>query len=107
VIESQALGVVLVVDDVGGPGDIVHSDIGFKVPLIKEEDVVLQIEKVLTELARDPDRLERLLQRGMRYARKCLSWHRKAQIVSGILYWVVRRGQKHELKPARIGTTHG
>ena len=107
VFEALALGVVPVVVDFGGPGDIVHSDIGFKVPLINEEDVVLQIEKVLTELARDPDRLERLRQRGMRYARKCLSWHRKAQIVSGILYWVVRRGPKPELKPARLGTTHG
>jgi len=74
VFESLAMGAVPVVADFGGPGDIVHGDVGFKVSLTNEDDVVLQIEKVLAELARDASLVSRLRQQGMRYARQRLSW---------------------------------
>ena len=50
VFEALAMGAVPVVVDFGGPGDIVHPEVGFKVPLTNEEDVVVQIEKVLAKL---------------------------------------------------------
>src|SRR6185437_7147036 len=40
VFEALALGAVPVVVNFGGPGDIVHTEVGFKVPLTNEEDVV-------------------------------------------------------------------
>src|SRR5436190_2407033 len=85
VFEALALGVVPVVVDFGGPGDIIHPEVGFKVPLTNEEDVVLQTEKVLTELARDPDLLDRIRKQGMRYARERLSWDEKAKMTTQIL----------------------
>jgi glycosyltransferase involved in cell wall biosynthesis len=101
VFEALAMGAVPVVVDFGGPGDIVHPEVGFKVPLTNEHDVVLQIEKVLTELARDPDLLDRVRQKGVRYARECLSWDGKAQIMAEILSWAVGRGPKPGLKPPK------
>jgi glycosyltransferase involved in cell wall biosynthesis len=101
VFEALAMGVVPIVADFGGPGDIVHPDVGFKVPLTNEEDVVWQIEKILAELARDPDLLEQLRQRGMRYARECLTWDGKAQITTQILTWAVQQGPKPDLSPSR------
>jgi glycosyltransferase involved in cell wall biosynthesis len=98
VFEALALGVVPVVVDFGGPGDIVHPEVGFKVPLTNEKDVVLQIEKVLANLACDPDFLDQLRQQGMRYARERLSWDGKAQVVSQILCWAARRGPKPDLR---------
>ena len=80
VFEALAMGAVPVVVDFGGPGDIVNPEIGFKVSLTNEDDVVSQIEKVLAKLANDPELLERLRQQGMRYARECLSWDRKARL---------------------------
>ena len=50
VFEALAMGAVPIVADFGGPGDIVHPEVGFKVPLTDEEDVVLQIEKILAKL---------------------------------------------------------
>ena len=50
VFEALAMGAVPVVVDFGGPGDIVNPEVGFKVPLTNEDDVVLQIEKVLAKL---------------------------------------------------------
>jgi len=99
VFEALAMGAVPVVVDFGGPGDIVNPEIGFKVSLTNEDDVVSQIEKVLAKLAKDRELLERLRQQGMRYARECLSWDRKAQLVTEILCWAARRGPKPDLRP--------
>jgi glycosyltransferase involved in cell wall biosynthesis len=98
VFEALAMGAVPVVVDFGGPGDIVNSDVGFKVPLTNEDDVVLQIEKVLATLARDPVLVDRLRQQGMRYAQECLSWDGKAQIMTQILSWVAGQGPKPNLR---------
>ena len=98
VFEALAMGAVPVVVDFGGPGDIVNPEVGFKVPLTNEDDVVLQIKKVLTILARDPVLVDRLRQQGMRYARECLSWDGKAQIMTQILSWVAGQGPKPDLR---------
>jgi hypothetical protein len=63
--------------------------------------VVSQIEKVLAKLADDPDLLEQLRQRGMHYARECLSWDGKAQVMTQILTWVVGQGPKPDLQPRK------
>src|SRR5215472_3634608 len=60
VFEALASGAVPVVADFGGPGDIVHSGVGYKIPLTNEPDFVAQLEKTLTELAHNRDQLERL-----------------------------------------------
>jgi glycosyltransferase involved in cell wall biosynthesis len=99
VFEALAMGAVPIVADFGGPGDIVRPEVGFKVPLTNEEDVVLEIEKVLSKVQRDRDLLERLCRQGMRYARECLSWDRKAQVTSQILTWAVGQGPKPDLPP--------
>ena len=97
VFEALASGVVPVVADFGGPGDVVYPEIGYKVPLTNESDVVLQMEKILADLAQNRDRLERLRQQGMAYARQCLSWDAKAQIVTRIMHWAIGRGSKPDL----------
>ena len=50
VFEALAVGAVPVVADFGGPGDIVHPEVGYKVPLTNESDVVSQMEKILADL---------------------------------------------------------
>ena len=60
VFEALGTGAVPVVADFGGPGDIVHPEVGYKVALTNENDVVAQMEKILTELAHNRDRLEQL-----------------------------------------------
>jgi glycosyltransferase involved in cell wall biosynthesis len=97
VFEALAVGAVPVVVDFGGPGDIVNPEVGFKVPLTNEDDVVLQIERVLATLARDPVLVGRLRQQGMRYAREHLSWDGKAQTMTKILNWAVGKGRKPDL----------
>jgi glycosyltransferase involved in cell wall biosynthesis len=101
VFEALATGAVPVVADFGGPGDIVYPEVGFKVPLTNESDFVAQMEKILTELAHNRDRLERLRRQGMAYARERLTWDAKAQATTRVLHWVVRQGPKPDLPPPK------
>lgn len=101
VFEALATGAVPVVADFGGPGDIVHPEVGFKVPLTNESDFVAQMERILTELAHNRDRVEQLRRQGMAYARECLTWDAKAQATTRVLQWVVRQGPKPDLSPPK------
>jgi len=102
VFEALATGAVPVVADFGGPGDIVHPNVGYKVPLTNESEMVAQMEKILAGLAQDRDLLNRLRQEGMSYAREYLTWEAKAQRTTQVLNWVVRRGPKPDLVPPKL-----
>jgi glycosyltransferase involved in cell wall biosynthesis len=102
VFESLASGAVPVVADFGGPGDIVHPDVGYKVPLTDENKIVLQIEMILADLAGNRDLLNRLRQKGMAYARECLTWDAKARSTTRVLNWAVGRGPKPDLPPPKM-----
>jgi len=104
VFEALASGAVPIVADFGGPGDIVHPHVGYKVPLKNESDFVVQMEKILTELARNRGHLERLRRQGMAYARERLTWDAKAQDTTRVLEWVTRQGPKPDLLPPKALT---
>jgi glycosyltransferase involved in cell wall biosynthesis len=104
VFEALATGAVPVVADFGGPGDIVHPEVGYKVPLKNESDFVAQMERILAELAHNRDLLERLRRQGMVYARECLTWDAKAESTTRVLNWSVRRGPKPDLPPPKALT---
>jgi glycosyltransferase involved in cell wall biosynthesis len=104
IFEALAVGAVPVVVDFGGPGDIVYPEVGFKVPLTNESDVVAQMEKILAELAHNPERLEQLRRQGMAYARERLTWEAKAKDTTEVLRWVLRWGPKPDLPAPKIFT---
>ena len=102
VFEALATGAVPVVADFGGPGDIVHPEVGYKVPLTNESEFVSQMEKILASLAQDRELLSRLRQQGMAYAREQLTWDAKAQSTTRVLNWVVGQGPKPDLPPPKV-----
>jgi len=102
VFEALAAGAVPVVVDFGGPGDIIHQEVGYKVPLTNESDVVREIEKILVNLESNRDLLNRLRQQGMSYARECLTWDAKAQATTQVLNWAVGRAPKPDLLPPKL-----
>jgi glycosyltransferase involved in cell wall biosynthesis len=102
VFEALSLGVVPVVADFGGPGDVVRPEVGYKVRLTNEADVVAQIEEVLRDLAQDRDLLERLQQQAVSYAREYLSWDAKAQALTSIMHWALRQGPKPHFPPPKV-----
>jgi glycosyltransferase involved in cell wall biosynthesis len=102
VFEALAAGAVPVVVDFGGPGDTVRSEVGYKVPLTNESDVISQMEKILASLAQDRDLLNRLREQGMSYARERLTWDAKAQTLTAIMRWALRQGPKPSLPPPKL-----
>jgi glycosyltransferase involved in cell wall biosynthesis len=102
VFEALATGAVPIVADFGGPGDIVHSEIGRKVSLTNENDMVSQMEKILGEFVGDRNLVDRLRMEGMAYARECLTWEAKAEDTTRILRWVLRMGPKPDLLPPKM-----
>jgi len=102
VFESLASGAVPVVADFGGPGDIVRPEVGYKVPLTNETDLVARMEKILMELANDRHGLERLRQQGLAYVRESLTWEAKAEASTRILRWAVRQGPKPDFPPPKM-----
>ena len=102
VFEALALGVVPVVVDYGGPGDIVNSKVGYKVALTNETDMIAEIEQILMGLAGDRRHLAQLQEQGMFYARESLSWEGKARTVTDIFRWAVGQGPKPNLPPPKM-----
>jgi glycosyltransferase involved in cell wall biosynthesis len=105
VFEALAKGVVPIVVDFGGPGDIVTPEVGYKVALTNEGDVACQISRALSELSERPEHLNSLSAQGLKYARAHLSWDGKAHTVSRILDWTTGRGPKPDLRPPAAGHT--
>jgi len=101
VFEALGLGAVPVVADFGGPGDIVTPQIGYKIALTNEGDLIFNLERILKHLAGNRGHLEKLRQQGMAYAREHLTWDGKAQAVSTVLYWATGRGPKPTLQPPK------
>lgn len=102
VFEALAAGAVPVVADFGGPGDIVNSKVGCKVPLTNENDMVSRMEEILADLAQNRHRLEQLRRQGMIYAREFLTWEGKAQTLTAIMQWAAHRGPKPNLPPPKV-----
>ena len=105
VFEALASGAVPLILDWGGPGDIVHPEVGYKVPPSNEEEVILQMERILSDLVANRDLVYRLRQQGLSYARECLTWDAKAQATTQVLNWVMGRGPRPDLpwsKMARV-----
>ena len=105
IFEALATGCVPIVADFGGPGDIVTPDIGYKLPMTNEAQLVQSLESVLTVLANDRPRLETLRQQGLAHARAHLTWDSKARTVTDILQWVTGHGPKPALPPP-MSTRH-
>ncbi len=101
IFEALATGVVPVVVDFGGPGDVVLPETGFKVSLTDENDVVEQIGKILAELVNNRPLLQHLQHQATAYARENLTWSAKAKRTTRVLHWVLMRGPKPKFLPPK------
>lgn len=81
VLEAMALGVVPVVVDYAGPGELVTRDTGFKVPCGSRDEIIAGFRTTLTELAENPKRLGPLAENAKRLVQSHFLWSRKAEKV--------------------------
>ncbi len=90
----MALGVVPVVVDYAGPGELVEESFGYKVPIGSRDSIVQGFRRVLGSLIGDPSRLAAMSDRGREHIRSHFTWEAKARKVlefySAKLHLVVR-----------------
>lgn len=95
ILEAMALGVVPVVVDYGGPGELVDEAVGFKIPIGPRSDIVTALRRKLEEIAAAPTLLPTLSAAAATRVRDRFTWTAKATQITEIYEWVLAR-KSHE-----------
>jgi glycosyltransferase involved in cell wall biosynthesis len=94
VIEAMALGLVPIVMDYGGPGEIVTDDTGFRVPIASRDEIVVNLTSLLERLADDRRTLADLAANSLRRVQALYTWDRKAEQLLEVYRWALgQRGR--------------
>lgn len=104
VLEAMALGVVPVIVDYAGPGELVTAETGFKVPCGNRAEITSAFSKTLDRLADDPASLGTLAQNAQKRVDDYFLWSRKAEQVRQVYDWVLtnKAHQKPDIFEAGI-----
>lgn len=95
-LEAMALGVVPIVPNYGGLGDLVSDATGYRVPIGPREQIVADYRKVLAGIVADPSELVGKSARGRERVARHFTWDRKAEQMTKVYDWVLGRGPKPE-----------
>lgn len=93
-LEAMALGVVPVVLDYGGPGELVTPGTGFALPMDRRDGIVASFRDVLTKLAAAPEALAPLRAAGRERVRRHFTWDAKAAQMAQVYDWVTGKAAK-------------
>lgn len=88
VLEAMALGVVPVIVDYAGPGELVSEDLGYKVPIGARAEIVVGLRDRLARIAEDPSGLAAMAARGRERVESLYTWAAKARQVRQVYDWV-------------------
>ena len=91
VLEAMALGLVPLIVDYAGPGELVTADVGRKVPLGDRAAIVAGFRAELERMAADPAALAPLATAARARVRSAYTWSRKAAQVAQVYDWVLQR----------------
>jgi glycosyltransferase involved in cell wall biosynthesis len=91
VLEAMALGVVPIVVDYAGPGELVDPQVGFKLRIGSRGDIVASMRRVLTEVAAAPNSLAALSVACRERVERHYTWSAKAAQMIEVYRWVLKR----------------
>jgi glycosyltransferase involved in cell wall biosynthesis len=84
VLEAMALGVVPVIADYAGPGELVDDTTGFRIAMGSRADIVAGLRERLQTIAADPSVLPGLAVAGQARVMRDFTWPAKAAQVHGV-----------------------
>jgi len=94
VLEAMSLGIVPVVVDYAGPGELVTGDVGYKVPLGTRAQIIERLSSLVRELAREPGELKAKSAAARARVQELFTWEAKAHQVAEVYRWSLgRRGR--------------
>ena len=94
VLEAMAAGLVPVVVDYGGPGELVTGATGFAVPIGTRSQIVAGLRGILERLVADDSVIPRMALQAQDRAFGLFTWDAKAAQVLRVYGWVLGRGPK-------------
>lgn len=94
VLEAMALGVVPVVLDHGGPGELVSKRCGIAIPMGTRAEITMRFRDALERLAGDQMRLESMAEACRLRVARSFTWEAKARQVLAVYDWVLGRAAK-------------
>jgi len=89
VLEAMAAGVMPVVLDYAGPAELVTKHTGCLIELTTRREIVARLREALSQLAANPDEIDRKGLAAMHRARGLFTWEVKAKQVLKIYRWVL------------------
>jgi glycosyltransferase involved in cell wall biosynthesis len=89
VLEAMAVGLVPIVVDYGGPGELVSPTTGFAVPIGSRAEIVAAFKATLERIASAPDQVRSMGLRAHRRAFGLFSWEAKARQTLDVYEWVI------------------
>ena len=93
-LEAMALGVVPIVPDYGGLGELVTDATGWRIKMGTRDELVTRFRSTLESIVADPMQVEARSPRAIRRAREQFTWDAKAAKVLEVYEWVLRRREK-------------
>jgi glycosyltransferase involved in cell wall biosynthesis len=94
VLEAMSLGLVPVVMDYGGPGELVSPTTGFAVPMGTRDKIVSRFRDVFRRLIADPSVIRPMGRRARARVLSSFTWSAKAAQVAEVYRWVLNRRDK-------------
>ena len=91
VLEAMALGLVPIVVNYGGPGELVDPRTGFRIPLGDRESIIHDLRQVLEDIAADPAMLEPMAKAARARVLRDFTWQAKAERIIQIWHEVLAR----------------
>jgi glycosyltransferase involved in cell wall biosynthesis len=95
ILEAMALGIVPIVIDYAGPGDLIDDTVGIKVKMSKREAIIAEYEDVFTHILEGEYNLGKLANQSIERVKKYYTWEAKANQVYSVYQWVLdQKGEK-------------
>jgi glycosyltransferase involved in cell wall biosynthesis len=89
VLEAMALGMVPVIVDYAGPGELVTPGTGIKIPIGSRTEVIAGMRQALARLAAAPETIPAMAEAALQRVTDHFTWDRKARQIGAIYDWVL------------------
>ncbi len=94
VLEAMAIGLVPVIMDYGGPGELVNPETGYAIPMGNRQQIISRLGRAFEELTADPAHLKQMGEKARQYVFNHFTWDAKAAMTLEVYRWVL--GQRDD-----------
>ena len=89
VVEAMAVGLVPVVMDYGGPGEMVTEGTGYKIPMAARPDIIEGFRQILSDLAAEPSKIKEMGWRSRQRVLDLFTWNARALQTLEVYKWLL------------------